>query len=196
MRQGRAPQTRIRFCSLGRALPFILSFWVFLAQGAETRLKIELTPEEFKAKILATLPSYISEWPRGAFADSTNRLILGVLGKENDAFLEALRFLVMTARVDGREVVVREFNDASQLGKCHILFVPAASVPQWSALSKSGSVQGILAVGETEDFAKADMGGAFRMITKDRKLEANPRNAKKAGYRINSKLLRIIRTVD
>lgn len=171
---------------------FILAcpLWFLPHLNAAQPEKVDLNPTEFKAAILSKVAPYV-QWPEKAFAESAGQIVIGILGK--DPFDGLLNELLKETKVNGRPVVVKTFEDVRQVGPCHILFIPASFGAQWQELSKTMDTFGILTVGESEDFIK--MGGVFNLSVQDRKLEIHLKNAKKAGLGIDSKLLKIAKTI-
>jgi hypothetical protein len=181
------PVHRFSIAALVRALGALL---VVLACAGATvgERKVEVTQDEFRALILSKLLPYISEWP-----DTDREAVVGVLGK--GLFIETLRELVRNQKIQGRDVVVKEVELISPMSKCHVLFVPASSNEQWQEFSQKYGTDHVLTVGEAPDFASRKAGGALRLIYDEKTVEVNPQNARKAGYEINSKLLKIFRLV-
>lgn len=173
-----------------RSIPGILILFLTLlgALSVPGEQPVELTPVEFKALTLAKTPPYI-QWPDSAFTGSESNLVIGVLGK--DPFGGLLQNLVKGQQIKNRDIVVKVFESPSQFTHCQILFVPAEAQADWLELFKTIDSNGVLTVGETEDFIKS--GGIFNLSVKERKLEINLRNAKKAGLTIDSRLLKIAR---
>jgi len=174
-----------RLAWAARVMAILFFGWGAFHVHGEGSEQVSLSPMEFEAVFLSKLPSYI-KWPKDVSASSTNKLILGILGK--DPFDGLLHRLVQGKTVNGRELVVKTLS-ADEIGSCHILYVPEASMSRWQKVTKGKVVSGILTVGETEAFTKS--GGVFRLLVKERKLVINRKNAEAAGLRINSKLLKI-----
>jgi hypothetical protein len=173
--------------ALVRAVGALLLIW-FCAGAAVGERKVELTQNEFRALILSKLLPYISEWP-----DSDTQAVVAVVGK--GPVVETLRELVRNQKIQGREVVVKEVDLAGPLSKCHILFVPASNNDEWREFSQKYGVEHVLTVGEVPDFASRKTGGVLRLVFEEKTVEVNPQNARKAGYELNSKLLKIFRIV-
>jgi hypothetical protein len=169
------------------ALLVVLAWCASLGAG-ERGPKVELTQDDFRAAILSKLLPYISSWP-----DSDPQVVVGVVGK--GSFVTTLRELVRDQKVQGREVVVKEVDLSGPLPKCHVLFVPASSNLEWLQFSQKYGPEHLLTVGEAPDFASSKTGGVLRLIYDEKAVEVNPQNARKAGYEINSKLLKIFRIV-
>jgi hypothetical protein len=178
-------QSKACSCIL-RVLIFCAGTLVGLGLAATDAPKVELNPTEFKALTLARIPPYV-QWPEKALDDSETNLVIGIVGK--DPFDGLLGKLVKDQKIYDRDVIVKVFEDPGQVTKCHILFVPAESQAQWHASIKNMDAFGVLTVGESDNFIK--LGGVFNLSVKERKLEINLSNAKKAGLAINSKLLKI-----
>jgi hypothetical protein len=178
--------TKARTALWALVLFAVLGAWI--PQAVERPQKVELSRDEFRALIISKLLPYISEWP-----DSDNQILITILGKEACARL--LRELVGAQKIQGREVVVKEIENVQDIGKCHILFIPANRQEEWQELKKPNVLDRTLAVGEAPNFASARQGGALRLVYDEKTVEVNPQNAKRAGYEINSKLLKIFKIV-
>lgn len=170
---------------LSRPLLLIL----FLAWGvwsgyAETRG--EFSPAERKAAVLGKLPAYIG-WARRPETASTP-IIIGVLG--TDPFGGILEKLIAESRIDGRPLQVRYFRPEDKVQDCDLLFVPANQQTRWLELRKQGQAEGVLTIGDSDDFLK--LGGMIRIVQSRRyKLEIDLSKARSAGLTISSKLLEI-----
>jgi hypothetical protein len=176
-----------------RVLLLMLAGWLgfgLLAQPAKEKL---LGDNEFKAAFLSKIPPYI-QWPASAFSESENDLVVGILGPDPIAGL--VEQLLRGKQIDGRRCLVKVFNDPESIPRnCHILFVPASQKQTWQQWSKANpQPQGLLSVGETEDFI-TKMGGVFNLSVSERKLEISLHNARKAGLEIDSRLLKMAKVI-
>ena len=147
----------------------------------------ELSPAERKAAVIAKVPAYVT-WPRQLDGAGTP-LVIGVVGE--DPFDGLLEKLVEGSRIDGRTVSVKYFPASAGIGKCDLLFVPAAQQARWLESRRANpAAEGILTIGETDDFLK--MGGMIRIVqARKYKLEIHLNNARSAGLTISSKLIDI-----
>ena len=159
----------------------------FVAFAAMAQAREELSPAERKAAVIAKLPAYVT-WPRQAEV-ATSPLVIGVVGE--DPFDGLLEKLVEGSRIDGRAVSVKFFPAGTEIGRCDLLFVPAAQQARWLESRRNNpAVEAILTIGETDDFLK--MGGMIRIVqARKYKLEIHLNNARSAGLTISSKLIDI-----
>jgi hypothetical protein len=147
-------------------------------------------PSEYavKAVYLYSFGRYV-EWPKEAFADRSSPFVIGVLG--DDPFGGALDEIASKKKIQDRPITVRSFAAVDQLeGPCHIIFVSRLlTADEQSALLKKTEGKGVLVVGETAGFAKRGAAINF-FIDEDRvRFEINADAARRAGLKINAKLL-------
>lgn len=146
----------------------------------------EFSPAERKAAVLGKLPAYVG-WARRPETSSTP-IIIGVLG--TDPFGGILEKLIAESRIDGRPLQARYFSAEDTVQDCDLLFVPANQQPRWLELRKQGLAEGVLTIGDSDDFLK--LGGMIRIVQSRRyKLEIDLPRARSAGLTISSKLLEI-----
>lgn len=170
-------------CLLGGLLAAPGRSW---AQGADAGL----TPDEFRLALLAKVPPYVT-WPKQALSGSDAPLVLAVLG--GDPFQGLLEKLVEELRFEGRRVVVRQVDRLEDLGTAHVLYVPAARSDDLRQLDAARR-EGLLTIGEGARFL--DLGGVLSLEPAERRVDVSLKNARAAGLRISSQLLRIARVVD
>ena len=162
--------------------------WAMLVARAES---VGLDPASFKAAILSKIPPYI-DWPKDAAPASDKDIVIGTLGEV--PFQSLLAELLKNTTVNGRKVVVSAVKTAEEIGKCQILFIPAADTPRWQELRKTINTHGLLTVTDVEKFAP-DSGVIFNLLVEKRVLEISVKNAREAGLSINSQLLRMAKIV-
>lgn len=160
--------------------------------AADQRGPVPLEPAEFKASILAKIPPYV-EWPAEAFPGQDKQIILGIVGDQS--FVHMLEELVKlkNPKGDGRKIVIKTFENPQAVTKCHILFIPEAHEVEWLEFSRTFDGYGTLTVFSSKNFIKT--GGVFNLSHEQRLLEIHIKNAKKAGLKINSKLLDIAKVI-
>ena len=141
---------------------------------------------EVKAAFLLNFTRFI-EWPP---ADRPADAPFGLCVLGEDPFGTVLDQLVEGERVDGRRLVVRRVREASN--SCDVLFFPKSE----SSRGLSEMRQGVLTVGESEDFLR--QGGMISFIVENRRVrfDINLRAASRAGLQISSKLLNVARKVE
>jgi hypothetical protein len=95
-----------------------------------------------------------------------------------------------------RTVHSTQVSNPDTLTGCHILFVSSSEKKKQSQIFKAISGKPILTVGDFKGFSK-NGGGIINFIRKKDTVhfEINPENAKRAGLKISSKLLRLSKIV-
>lgn len=146
---------------------------------------------DVKAAFILNFIKFV-EWPASAFPFPEDPILLSVVGK--DPVGESIEGL-NGKTVSGRKVVVRKARDLASLERCHILFVGAS---EKAALAPAlGAVQRwpVLTIGDFEGFA--GRGGTIGFIRQDNRVgfEINEAAARKAGLKVNAKLLYLGKSV-
>ena len=148
----------------------------------------ELSLAEFQAVFLSKLLPYVI-WSKEVLPPEDQPIVIGLLGR--DPFDGLLQKLVETQETNGRRITVRILSETNRLDKCNVVFVPPDKMEEWSRLKSDMDGRGVLAVGADDTGAFLEGGGVFNLLTKERKLEINRRNAEKVGLKIGAKLLKI-----
>jgi hypothetical protein len=151
--------------------------------------KDDFTPEEIKAGILSKMLAYSINWPTNTLSPVATNLIVGVIGP--DPIEKPLAALLKDRKVAGREVRVTLVTNATELLQTHVVFVPNGQKSRWEELKRSvvesGPLYGVLSVGERDDFLSA--GGVIALYSEERKYKIDKSNARKAGLKLDSRLL-------
>jgi YfiR/HmsC-like len=126
------------------------------------------------------------EWPPSAFRSPEDPIVLSVLG--NDPTVASLASLD-GKKASGRRLVVRKVPVLSALEQCHVLFVGASEKEALAPVLGAAQRWPILTVADFEGFA--GRGGTIGFIRQDNRVgfEINEESAKKAGLKVNAKLL-------
>jgi len=141
---------------------------------------------QVKAKILFTFAKFI-EWPQAAFTNAKAPLIIGLLG--DNPFGSHLESFVRDKVIGNRPVIVKSCQTIEEAKKCHLLFISVADKKRLQENLDGLTGASVLTVGESEAFTKS--GGMIRFFLEGQKVrfEINDDAAKKAGLKIDSKLL-------
>jgi len=142
-----------------------------------------------KAAFIYNFTKYI-EWEE---TDTAGDFIIGIVG--SSAIGNPLEKIAQTNTVKSRKIVIRHYGTTSEIGFCHILFIPGnQSVSLSSVLEKTG--KGTLTVSEEPGYAK--LGSAFNFIVKNDKLkfEANLNALYAANLKVSSQLLKLAILID
>ena len=129
--------------------------------------------EKMEAVFIYQFMSKYVEWPA---ADKSGDFIVGVLGSSP---IEA-EFQTMAASktVGSQKIVVKKFASAGEIGKCHVIYVPASKKGSLGDVKAKIGGNSTLVVSSCDGGAKA--GAAINFVTVGGKLkfELNKANAK------------------
>ena len=174
-----------------RVLIALLGCWLGSVNSAGAEAS-GLKEYQLKAAFLYNFTKFV-EWPAACFESTDAPIILGVAGKGPCA--AELEQVVKDRAVNGRKLVVKTLATPGDADGVHVLFVPASEdsrLPEWLEATR---VAGVLTVGESEAFARAD--GIIRFVIEGDKVrfEINMSPAEQAGLKISAQLLKLARTV-
>jgi hypothetical protein len=152
----------------------------------------ELPEYVLKAGFLFNFAKYV-EWPAEAFDAPESPIIVGVIGA--DPFGGTLEKALKGRRLGSRPLAIERFRGLDDLGRCHILFIPRGEKGATPLILEKTAEWPLLAVGETEDFARS--GGAVGILIENAKpkLQVNPAAAARARLTIDSRLLKLAELV-
>jgi hypothetical protein len=144
---------------------------------------------QLKAVFLFNFTRFV-EWPPEAFTSDQEPFVIGVLG--GNPFGSYLEDVGGNEKVNGHRLVIRYFNNYSEIKSCHILYINKTVMNETRDFLSSMNGKPVLTVSDASDFMKR--GGIIRFyINKDKKvqLEMNLDAAKAAKLQISSKLIRL-----
>lgn len=132
-------------------------------------------------------------WPDSAFSSSDSPIIIGLLG--HDPFGANLDRIVRGEVVRGRQLVVKRLSSVRKAKDCHIVFVSSSETSRIRGILATLRAANVLTVGETDTFCP--LGGVVNLVTQRERIgiEVNPDAAKRAGLRINSRLMKLAKLV-
>jgi hypothetical protein len=180
---------RIRFTAK------LLSLLLLILNGNAVAASDSYSAHDVKAGILYNLLLF-SELPSDAKSDS---LVIGVIGKDpfrKDAFAE-----ILSTPLNGKKLSIKRFKADSSIrdmSACRVLFIPSGTFEKkdLSKKLKAFREMGVLTVGEENGFL--ENGGMVNLLLLDEKkvsFEVNVKDAKRAGVKFRSKLLRLAKRV-
>ena len=148
---------------------------------------------EIKAAFLYNFANYI-EWPTHVPADSGGTFVIGVYG--DDPFQNTLDRAVSDKTINGRKIEIKHFRSSRDLKPCHILFISASEKGRTDRILNAVKDWHTLTVGETDGFARN--GGIIGFFLEDKRVrfEINVKDARKAGLKVSSKLMKLARVVN
>ena len=141
---------------------------------------------DLKATFLFHFAQFV-EWPAETLPDKVP-FTIGIIG--NDPFGKSLDEIVANETVEGHKLVVRRFQNVSQIDSCQILFIAPSEASRLDQLLSHLSRRSILTVGDTKDFALRSGIIGFVISDKRLRLVINLAAANAAKLTISSKLLR------
>ena len=171
----------------------VLLVTTFAAAAAAVAVQVDTAPGEYqvKAAILFNFAKFV-EWPDAAFPDAAAPIIIGVLGE--DPFGSALD-AAKNKTANGRKIQIMRFNNVQEVTACHILFISSSEKGRLASLLRDLKDFKMLLVGDMEKFAQR--GGMINFILQNDTIdfEINVDAVKRAGLKINSRLLNMARIV-
>ncbi|HLO90882.1 MAG TPA: YfiR family protein [Lentimicrobium sp.] len=147
-----------------------------------------------KAAFLYNFTQFI-QWPANAFESPYEPLVIGILGK--NPFGDDLKEVVSGEKGNGHFIVVRRYNDISEIRKCHILFINKNDTTDLNLIDSVFSQKPVLLVSDgSADFL--DKGGMIRFVKRKNKiqLQINLASIKSANLAISSKMLRLAELIN
>jgi hypothetical protein len=138
-----------------------------------------------KAAFIYNFTKYV-EWKA---ATGENEFIIGVIGTSpiSDPLVEVVR----TETVDGKKIVIKQFNKPAEIGFCHILFISRnATIALEDILAKTAG-KGMLIVSEQDGYAEQGTAINFIIVNRKLKFEANVKAINAAGLTASSQLLKL-----
>lgn len=174
---------------LRRSLPLLSVIAALgLCPQSQAQDKPEALPEYvIKAGFLLNFAKYIV-WPEASFAGPESPYRIAVFGK--DPFGDTLEKAFQGRKVRGRTLAVERFGEVSDIGPCHILFVPQSELLRLPDILKRLGDRATLTVGEGTGFCTG--GGALNILVEKEKpkLEVNPEAVERAKLLLDPKLVR------
>jgi hypothetical protein len=165
-----------------------LSFALVLAVRLIAAGRAEGPPDEYqvKAAFLYNFAKFI-EWPREAFHDPSEPLLVCVLGA--DPFGQALDDVLGGKKIDGRAITVRRISEVRQSKGCRILFVSASERKSVLPVLAGMNEAGVLTVGESDNATSGGMIINFVFEGSRIRFAINTAAAERGKLRVSSRLL-------
>ncbi len=150
------------------------------------------TPAQIKADVVLNLPRYV-EWPEGAFLLTNSPVLLGVYG--NSPLLSELKKQAKIKRVNGREVIVRQFFWPLE-PNCHVLLISNTEKTRVGNILRKVQHATVLTVSDTENFVAR--GGMIQFGLRDQKAQfaVNLAAATNAQLKVSARLLNVASNVQ
>lgn len=171
-----------------------LSCCCLLLLGLMTASAQDMVSKEYqiKAAYLYNFAKFV-EWPAQSFPAQNSPLVIGVYGP--NPFGKELEAIAKDHQINGRPIVVKAVEKASDLADVHLLFIGAPedyNLPQILDGLKQAS---ILTVGETDKFMAS--GGMIDFVREADKVRfaVDAAAAEQHGLKISAQLLKLATAV-
>lgn len=147
------------------------------------------TNAKIKAVFIYNFTKYI-EWPQ---TYKEGEFTIGIVG-ESPLYSELIK-MTQTKKVANQSLLVKKFNTAQEVSKCHILYLSKDKSGEMSSLLKTLKNNSTLIV--TEEPGLVDKGAGINFIIKDnrQKFELNKGNVEKYKLKVSSSLEALAFTV-
>jgi hypothetical protein len=151
----------------------------------------EIGEADVKAAFVLNFLKFV-EWPASAFHSPEDPIVLSVFGTDPTA---ATLASLDGKMVSGRRVVVRKVPGLPVLERCQVLFIGASEKAALPSILGAVQHWPALTIADFERFAQR--GGTIGFIRQDDRVgfEINEESAKKAGLKVNAKLLYLGKSV-
>lgn len=168
----------------GAILMLLLS--LLLTPGGSRAQDAQPSEYQVKAALVFAFAKFV-EWPPAAFEDAQSPFFIGVLGE--NPFGSDLEQFVRDKTLHNHAITIKECRTLEEAKKCHVLFISTSEKKRLPEVIEGLGGTPVLTVGETENFVKS--GGAINFFREGNKFrfEINDTAARKAGLKIDSKLL-------
>jgi hypothetical protein len=124
------------------------------------------------------------EWPA---SEKSGDFVIGVLG--NSLILDEFRELAKTRAVGNQKIIATKFNSASDISKCHVLFIAKSKMDEiTAALEKAGNT---LIITDDEQGIKDGVVINFRVVDNKQRFEYSQASAKSRGLIVSPELAKI-----
>lgn len=129
------------------------------------------------------------EWPEDTFPFEDSPIVIGIVGR--DPFGSAIDVTVRGKRVNKRRFIIKRLQRTETVQDCHIVFISSSERKRIGELMDHLKDIPVLTVSEIPGFARR--GGIINFRVEDNKVrfDINADAAKRAGFKLNSQLLRV-----
>lgn len=127
--------------------------------------------------------SRLTEWPAEY---KTGPFVIGVLG--NGTIIKELEEYTQGKRVGAQSIVIKQYKDVGDIGRCHMLFVPCFKTKSLAEIKNAVASHSTLIISEKRG-ALEDGAAINFLVVEDRlKYEFSAANSKRAGIKYSTKL--------
>jgi hypothetical protein len=146
-----------------------------------------------KAVFLERFARFV-EWPQDALGEPTAPFKITVLG--DDPFAGLLEKAYASRPIRGRVVEVRHVAKASEIGPCHLLFVPASMARSLDEVLAQVRGRPLLLVGDTRGFGETGIHLNFFLEADKVRFELNSGALRQSGLTVSYLLQQVARPIE
>ena len=168
----------------GQVLPkaFLL---LLLTCSAALPLQDETEEYDIKAAFIYKFTNYI-DWDSHL---QGNEFVIGVIG--NSPVSRHLTEIAQTKTIKDKKIVIRQFNNAEEIGPCQILFISRKTSATLDDILAKVADKGTLTISEKPGYAKKGAGINFIEVDDKLRFEVNTKRISSAGLKASSQLLKL-----
>ncbi len=164
---------------------FVLFIFLFCG-GVQNKVQAQEKPlYEIHALLLYNFIRYI-EWPS---SDRSGDFVIGVIG--NDQVHSALSKWYKTKRKDNQTIVIKQFNGALDVTKCHVIYIANKKSNEFNIVKDIAAGQHTLIVTDKPGLGKKGSNINFKMVNGRPRFELNKSATEKASLKVSSQLEKI-----
>lgn len=141
------------------------------------------TNAKIKAVFIYNFTKYI-EWPADYQSGDFTIAILG----DNESLFKELSNMSKVKKVANRPFTIKKINNASQIGKSHIVYIPTENSPAVAKALSSVKGKSTLVVTESPGYAKKGATINFMIAGGRQKFELNKSTAQQHNLKVSSTL--------
>jgi hypothetical protein len=168
-----------------KGLSVLLLLMLFL-----TTIAVKGQNEKFKALFLYNFTKYI-EWPADMQGGD---FVIGVLG--NSPIKKELDIIATKKQIGTQPIKVKVFNSISDIGSCHVLFIPSGKSSALQEVNKKVGGKGILVITDKPGLAKKGAGINYVLKGGHQDFEINKSTISQQNLKVNSSLFALGTVVD
>jgi hypothetical protein len=156
---------------------------LFLLIGLFGSFVVSAQEDMFKALFMYNFTKYL-EWPSEY---KNGDFVITVVG--NSGLVAELEKLASKKKVGNQTIVVNKVNNASEIGKSHIVYLTTSKSSELGTLKSSLSTKPTLIVTDKNGLAKEGAGINYVMQDGKQKFEINPGAVESTGLKLHNSLV-------
>lgn len=139
--------------------------------------------EMFKALFMYNFSKNI-DWPSSY---KQGDFVIGVVG--NSPVIKELQRIASRKKTGNQRIVVRHYNSVSQIGKCHMVYLPPGKSSYLPSAIKQLAGKPTAIISDGKGLARKGACINYVTVNGDQKFEINEANIRKRGLKVSSFLL-------